>query len=195
MKYLAPLLVILIAVPAFADDWTATQPSKADEAPATQPKPKARQNDAPPRKAVPLVVKEAKDLWRLLPEDLRPGKDGKVSEELAGKVEAWLKENGKKVDGQVQFVCSRAERIDGTDNHINCVMKDKEGNFLTAPVTDQKEITKFRSVKKSSGENICPEVIGPVNTLKLINVGDTSRLSAELKESKIVSVKLIKRID
>jgi hypothetical protein len=184
MKYLAPLLALAIIAPAFAGDAPATQPSE---------KPKARQNDAPPRKAVPLVVKEAKDLWRLLPEELRPGKDGKVSDELSGKVEAWLKENGKNVVGQVQFVSTDTASHPSNVDAFNCVLKDARGTILTAPVTDPKEIAKVQDVKRTNKEKVAPEVSGPVAEVKLVKAGNTSRLSVELKESKILSVKLAKK--
>jgi hypothetical protein len=181
VKKLILVVALLIAAPAFAEEAPATQPAE---------KPKARQNDKPATKGT-LIAKAPKDLWMLLPDDVRP--KGKNTDEAAAKVEAWIKENGKKVEGKVQFVCTVTTANKESKGAFNAVWKDASGDVVaTAPVTDPAEIKRANDTKfDGRADKLLPEVLGQVEDMKLVRGKDAMYISVVLKPSKVVSVKVV----
>lgn len=124
---LTVLLAALLTAPALAEEPAATQPAPAPEAAATQPaeetpatqpattQPARKKYEPEQRKRLPVTVRidKAEDVWKLLPFELRPPPNGKITDELADKIEAWVKANGDKIEDRIQFtggreVCSTA---------------------------------------------------------------------------------------
>ncbi len=197
--YMKPLiltaLLLALATPAFAEE-PATQPSKADESPASQPaeKPKPRHNDAPPRKNVPIIIKEAKDVWKLLPEDLRPGKDGKVSDELAEKIKTWAKENKGKFDGIIQFTSTKSTMV-SSKTHDTEYTLDLKGNDVEVAL---KAELVMRDVQKSSPkisdrETLALTIKGRISELKVANPKDILKLTIQIKDPEIISQRAVSK--
>jgi hypothetical protein len=195
---LAITLALLAAAPAIAADAPTTQPAAKSETPSTQPadtqpaKPKPKLNDPAPRKNVPIVIKEAKDVWKLLPEDLRPGKDGKVSDELAKKIEAWAKEG--KFDQKVQFATMEGDKKEGVPG-FDATWKSRDGTTpkvsIKAQVRDEKEIAKIKNTKHNDGENPLPEYLGVLAEFKVSGNGESIKFSILLKDVKVLKVSIV----
>ncbi len=191
---LAIAISLFAAAPLLADDAPTTQPASTSETPATQPavetqpaKPKAKLNDAPPRKNVPVIIKEAKDVWKLLPEDLRPGKDGKVSDELAEKIKAWAKEG--KFELQVQFVATKEKHDDrGRDAFFEKTDGGLELN-IKALLRDPKEISKIKDAKYDATKlKPVTDYSANIDEINFSKTGENIKFSLLLKDIKVTKI-------
>lgn len=185
MKYLAAIVALLIAAPAFAEEAT-TQPATAwAETPATQPaaKPKAEEK----RGKVVVNLKNAADVWVIFPKDLRP-KDGKLTDEQVEGLKAWAKENKGKYNAEMKITTKKSKYSNSDPKHSTL---EYSLNFKK----DNLEVAATANVNTGDIKKVAPKGGDVTKILELSLKGEVTEIKVSGKDGNVSLIFMIADAD